>query len=469
MPHVDVYNQVYKEMKKNLKKFNIMKKTMLLLLFLFLFITCGASSGASLPEESIHTACKGNVEQLKSLLKADPSLLNNKGGGGLTLLHFASWCGSKQAVEFLISQGADVMSRSDNGETPLHYASLSVNVDVIKSLISRRADVNSKNSSGETPLHYAVGSKRKEAVELLLIYGADINATDERGKTPLSTVVEIRDSFGRFFPPSSDRKEMINVLFAHGARINNLTEAIAAGDLDTIKSLIASDPQLLNSANRNDGETPLWSAAYWDRREAVELLISLGAKVNGIWNDGAPLWVSSMIGSSEITELLISAGADVNLGSRTPLFSAVYYENSQIFFSYLDHEGKKNSCIFPTGTDNNAEDYLKVARLLIAAGADVNVKNRETPLHIAVIKNWKEMAELLISAGADVNSREDEMQSTPLHFAAEDGSRELVELLISKGADINAKDKNGKTPLKLALENNRNVVIVLLRRLGAKE
>jgi len=440
----------------------------LLFISLFLFITCSISSGASLPDDIITAACKDDVGKLRITLKKYPSLINSKGGGGRTLLHYASWAGSNEVVEFLISQGADIVSRSENGETPLHFASLSVNVNVIKSLISRGADVNSKNSDGETPLHYAVRARKKEAVELLLANGADINAIDKRCKTPLSTVVENRDGFGRIFPLNSDRKEMINVLFTHGASINNLTEAIAAGDLDTIKSVISSSPQLLNITNKNGGETPLLSAIYWNRKEVVELLISLGAKVNGIWNNGAPLCASSMNGNSEITKLLISAGADVNLGSRTPLFSAVYYGNNQIFVSYLDHEGKKK-LYFTTGTDNSSRDYIKVVKLLIAAGADVNVKNRETPLHIAVKKNWNEMAELLISAGADVNSRDEDLQSTPLHIAAEDGNKDIVELLVSKGADINAKDKEGKTPLKLALENGRNEIVDLLRKHGAKE
>ncbi len=446
-----------------------MKKTISLLLMIFLFFTCGAASSDTLPEDCISAACKGDVEKLKSLLKKEPSFLNSKGGGGLTLLHFASWEGSKEAVEFLISQEADVMCRSENGETPLHFASLSVNVDVIKFLISRGAEVNSKNSDGKTPLQYAVQCSKKDAVDCLLAHGADINATDECGKTSLSNEVKIHDMFQRFLPVRPNIKKMVSFLFAHGARINTLTEAIAVGDLETIKSMISSDPQLLNSASGNDGETPLWSAAYWDRKEVAELLISLGADVSG---DVSPLEVSSRNGSAAMTELLISKGAEVNTPeerARTPLYYAVLCGKNEILYRDTDRKGKNIGAFLHFENCYSTEDYIKVVRLLIAAGADVNVKWDVTPLHISVIKGWREMTELLISAGADVNSRGDKMQSTPLHIAAEDGSRDLVELLISNGADVNAKNKEGKTPLKLALENNRNVIIVLLRKHGAEE
>ncbi|MHC9540151.1 MAG: ankyrin repeat domain-containing protein [Vulcanimicrobiota bacterium] len=224
---------------------------------------------------------------------------------------------------------------------------------------------------------------------------------------------------------------------------------------------------------KDNGETLLWRAVYWDRKEIMEFLISSGADVNGKCESGTPLHVSSMNGSSEITELLISKGAHVNSvawsGTNTPLCYVVLYGDNRVFYrSKNPKSGKESYQVIPLET-NTGENHIKVAKLLIAAGAVVNLKSYYTPLHAAVIKSWKEMAELLISAGADVNSRDDEMQSTPLHIAAEYGDNNIAELLIAKGADVNVMDKDGKTPLKLASENGWSVIVDLLRRHGGRE
>ena len=50
----------------------------------------------------------------------------------------------------------------------------------------------------------------------------------------------------------------------------------------------------------------------------------------------------------------------------------------------------------------------------------------------------KEIAELLIANGADVNVKND-FGPTPLHWAADEGHKEIVELLIANGANVNAK------------------------------
>ena len=80
---------------------------------------------------------------------------------------------------------------------------------------------------------------------------------------------------------------------------------------------------------------------------------------------------------------------------------------------------------------------------------------------------------ILISNGADVNlvSREG---NTPLHILVNDlGNVQIAEILLKNGADINAKNSDGKTPLQLALENMNKYesykdIVDFLRANGAK-
>jgi len=56
------------------------------------------------------------------------------------------------------------------------------------------------------------------------------------------------------------------------------------------------------------------------------------------------------------------------------------------------------------------------------------------------------VAKILISVGADVNAK-DIVGATPFHWATENGHLEVVKTLISAGADVNTKDESNWSPL----------------------
>lgn len=124
-------------------------------------------------------------------------------------------------------------------------------------------------------------------------------------------------------------------------------------------------------------------------------------------------------------------------------------------------------------------------QLLLEAGADVNDSTRlrkDASIHLAVKKsgvNRPEILDLLLRFGVDVNLREGHLR-TALHVLlaqwkanGKDGQVDesrwpYFDMLLSHPAvNVNAKDKEGCTPLELAVRNKLTPVVNKLIQAGA--
>src|SRR5690349_2237745 len=115
-------------------------------------------------------------------------------------------------------------------------------------------------------------------------------------------------------------------------------------------------------------------------------------------------------------------------------------------------------------------DDLELAKLLLAAGADVKAKTRlgeMTPLFMAAKNGNPAMVSLLLDAKAEVNGATSN-GTTPLMLAAASGNVDTVKVLVDRGADVNAKDiTNGQAAIMFAAAAGRSEVIKLLAARGA--
>lgn len=149
---------------------------------------------------------------------------------------------------------------------------------------------------------------------------------------------------------------------------------------------------------------------------------------------------------------------------------AAYIGCAESLWFLLDQKVNPNQKIDINLTSKNGYSLLDLASIinhsdivtgLLIRGADPNqisMQDGYSALHIASGLGNIEVIKSLLNTPTltptDINlANEVDDGKTPLMYAAEEGHTEIVELLLHKGADLNKKDKNGKTALMLAEEN----------------
>jgi len=122
----------------------------------------------------------------------------------------------------------------------------------------------------------------------------------------------------------------------------------------------------------------------------------------------------------------------------------------------------------PIPGDDRVEKVLRLARMLLGAGIDVNSRqrhNRHTPLQIAVTYSNLPLVKLLVKAGADVNSLDSDKRS-PIFYAY---SSKVAQFLIERGARLDLLDRGGKTLVEHFRAHERPRILALLPLNDAEE
>ena len=149
----------------------------------------------------------GKLEQVKDLIRRDPSLANSYSPDGFTPVALAAYLGQKEVTEYLILKGANVnaIAKNATGFTALTGATANNHTEISKILVRRGANVNHRYEGGVSPLMEASQNGNIELVNFLLANRADPNAKTKDGKTPMS------------FAKEKNHPEVIEELKKHGA------------------------------------------------------------------------------------------------------------------------------------------------------------------------------------------------------------------------------------------------------------
>lgn len=287
---------------------------------------------------------------------------------------------------------ASVVSLAAAGDTRLIDAVKDSNVKTVQALVRGRVDVNAPAADGATALHWAAHKDDLTTADLLIRAGARPNIANDLGVTPLHLACTNRST------------AMVRRLLTAGANPN---------------------AKLLR------GETVLMECARTGNADAVAALLKAGAHVNeaeAVNQQTALMWAVAQQ-HPKVVEILLEGGADIRARSRT-------YPQ-----------------IVETGNRGGSGDVSTVLR------------GGSTPLLFAARVGDVESARLLIAAGADVNDALPDGVSA-LVVAAHSGHGALGVVLLEKGANPNAADA-GYTALHAAIDRSDVSLVQALLRHGA--
>ena len=438
----------------------------------------------------------GDREAVRALIQNHANV-NIAGPDGTTPLAWAVESDDVELAGLLLKAGADPKIANRYGVTPLSLAATNRNAPLISILLKAGADPNAALPAGETVLMTAAHSGDAEALELLLASGAKVNARESTyGETSLmwaaagnhAQAVRILikhgaevDAVSGGFPTEHDRFGLEGVLtiLPHG-HWTALMYAARQGSVDAARVLVESGAKI--DVADPDGTTPLLMAISNDHFDTAAMLVDKGANPNLADSTGTtPLYAAvdmntlgevygrpsrtstDTLNALGFMKLLFAHGANPNAQLRTAALQRAHTPGEPSL-------GEGATALMRAAKNGDSA----VIQLLVDNGANVNLaqKNGTTPLMFAAglgrgigvfAKDFAtdtqmlEAAKTLVAHGADVNAISAAGQA-PIHFAAQAAdanfpapSDDVVHFLIEHGARLDVVDKQGRTPIDMAL------------------
>ena len=388
--------------------------------------------------------------------------------------------------------------------TPIERASELGCEDLVKILLIHGADINRTHSDSRY---------RGDGAVNRAVY-------NRGGSRVMTQVIRILFDAGGAIPPFAMSKMIKNgeielVMIAMSANaskysareLRGIIAPSAIESLDDDVSVEIMSIVLISGADLNRGayydypERLIDRAARFGKRKTVQLLLDSGGLVT---SNTLPLAVAS--GNQDLILMLLTRGADINCsGSEgTPLEAAILLEDAQVLKLIEEHGAKYpmpgqqhfsavwkaaskvgNSKVIERLIDLEGEispeelgyalipaircGRQELAKTLIDAGADVNVKLDDTsPLTEALKQRQEDIVIWLLDA--DVRFEFHESEVPPIVLAADWGNQFVMENLIFAGADINVRASLGQFPetaLTMAVKRQDCESIQFLLNLGA--
>jgi len=325
-----------------------------------------------------------------------------------TAVHAAAGCGKVSVMKKLVSHGAKLNIANADNVYPIDISLKTGDVKMVNYLIEAGADVKKANlamceniplieqlvGAGANPktinINFALDDKEK--LKKLLALKPDINKLE----LDFSTIMSDNELFDLLInnglSPNAQGK------FPDGCPA--IFSAIKYDNFSAFKKLHSMGADLKTKCQSGFGETPLQTAIYYQRIDALIYLIANKVSPNEKdWTGKSALYKACYSDNDQIINILIDAGANIE--------NHEYFDNT------------------PLMEAANSGKYI-AAQALINHKANVNFTNKygETPLTMAVKKNDFAMIKLLVENGAKTNLNY--KNKTLIQFALENSAPQMI-------------------------------------------
>jgi uncharacterized protein len=192
----------------------------------------------------------------------------------------------------------------------------------------------------------------------------------------------------------------------------DMIAAAERGELLVVKKLLASGARI--NARDQRGRTALLAATHRNRVETARFLIQEGADVNAKdFIQDSPYLYAAAEGRIEILKMTLAAGADLKDTNRyrgTGLIPAAHHGHVEavklLLATAIDKDHVNNlgwtALLEAVILGDGGATHTEIVRLLVEAGASVNIADRDgvTPLAHAKKSGYSGMVRILSAAGA---------------------------------------------------------------------
>ena len=380
-----------------------------------------AEKNTSLESESIEllnaslydAARRGETEATTRLLQLVDSPTSFRDKCGRNTLHVASMNGHVDVVQLLLRKGAEANSLDNDKNTPAHLCTRnSPGIRTLKALIESGFEITLQNVEGQSCLHIAATKSDPEVLRYLLNTdptGCCTKLRDKDGNWPV--LLAIANS--KLLPPSILESLSAHLTIEELRKGNNRQETclhVAADVGDEAAIEILTTRGLLDERSI-DGSTVLHHAAKdHNSPEIFNQLVKAGADLGLRNKDGMLVLhvicqnncvslISDYLKSDQMesyVNLLDASGRGLlHVIAEAPWFCSVHVdafkiivEESSIDLNLRDNSGRTALILIARLMGNmqsmsNSDDCSRALSILIRAGADVNLKdkNGSTALH----------------------------------------------------------------------------------------
>ena len=294
------------------------------------------------------------------------------------------------------------MSNNDKLHTLFFKAVSEDNVKLASLVLDKGLDVNIFSSKNLTALYMACFAGSLDMVEMLIYKGSQVDLSNHIGVSPLMMAA------------FNDNHSCVESLLNNNANVN---------------------------ANNMNGETALHVCAHRDSFKSARVLINNGAELDPISIDSGftPLHFSCLNKKFLLLKFLVDSGADLKI------------------------KDKKGNSAFHLSVIAGSFDVFRY--MLLNSINNINDKNNddETLLHSASQFGHLRILNVLLKEKNIDLYAVNKYGNNCLHDACALDRDDIVKAIIKKDFNIIfSKNRDGKTPVDIAIENNNQSIVKLL-------